>query len=199
MFMESMEYKSNSHKSKEEKRVRQVANGRVRTKKKNAASKFADVFISEDIANVKSYVLMDVLVPSIKKAIVDIVVDGINMIAYGDAGRGKNRPGSTKVSYRSYYDDRREDRFSTRVKPRNVFDGDEIIFDTRGDAEAALVELDGILARYGFVTVSDLYDTARLTAPYTACDYGWTNLRSAKVVRVRDGYVLDMPKATPLD
>ena len=70
------EYKPNSHKSKEEqknlvpeKRVEKVISGTVKSKKKSEMQKFADVFISEDVNNVKSYIVMDVLVPAIKKAI----------------------------------------------------------------------------------------------------------------------------------
>lgn len=70
------EYKPNSHKSKEErkesipeKHVEKVISGTVKPKKKSEMQKFADVFISEDVNNVKSYIVMDVLVPAIKKAI----------------------------------------------------------------------------------------------------------------------------------
>ena len=78
------EYKPNSHKSKaektepttsEEKRATKVISGKVKTKENNGR-KFAGMFVSEDAANVKSYVLLDVLVPAIKKAISDIVTDG---------------------------------------------------------------------------------------------------------------------------
>lgn len=68
------EYKSNSHKSKEEqketapeKRVEKVVSGTVKPKKKGEMQKFADVFISEDVNNVKSYILLEVLVPAIKR------------------------------------------------------------------------------------------------------------------------------------
>lgn len=90
------EYKPNSHKSKEEqknlvpeKRVEKVISGTVKPKKKSEVQKFADVFISEDVNNVKSYIVMDVLVPAIKKAISDIVTNGIDMILYGEAGKSK--------------------------------------------------------------------------------------------------------------
>ena len=90
------EYKPNSHKSKEEqkdlvpeKRVEKVISGTVKPKKKSEMQKFADVFISEDVNNVKSYIVMDVLVPAIKKAISDIVTNGIDMILYGEAGSRK--------------------------------------------------------------------------------------------------------------
>ncbi len=81
------EYKPNSHRSKEErkesipeKHVEKVISGTVKPKKKSEMQKFADVFISEDVNNVKSYIVMDVLVPAIKKAISDIVTNGIDMI-----------------------------------------------------------------------------------------------------------------------
>ena len=84
-------YESNSHRSKElqreeaqsEKRVQKVVTGNVKTRK-NEVRKFTDIFISEDAANVKSYIFMDVLVPAIKKAISDIVTDGVDMILYGE-------------------------------------------------------------------------------------------------------------------
>lgn len=105
------EYKPNSHKSKEErkesipeKHVEKVISGTVKPKKKSEMQKFADVFISEDVNNVKSYIVMDVLVPAIKKAISDIVTNGIDMILYGEAGKSKKNSTASKVSYQKYYD-----------------------------------------------------------------------------------------------
>ena len=58
------DYKPNSHKFKEEqkestseKKVEKVISGTAKSKKKNEIQKFADVFISEDVNNVKSYIL----------------------------------------------------------------------------------------------------------------------------------------------
>ena len=59
--------------------------------------------------------------------------------------------------------------------------------------------MDHMLNRYGLVRVGDLYDMADRTAPYTSNDYGWTSLNRVDVVRVRDGYILKLPKATPID
>ena len=110
------DYKANSHKSKEnqekkkattEKKVEKVINGKV-VKKTNNVRKLTDIFISEDVKNVKSYVVMDVLVPAIKKAVSDIVTNGINMILYGESGGRKSNSNATYVSYNKYSDrDRR--------------------------------------------------------------------------------------------
>lgn len=193
-------YKPNSHKYKEnqeisEKRVEKVISGTAKTKK-NEVRKFRDIFISEDISNVKSYVLMDVLVPAIKNAIVDIVTDGVNMIFGTGSGR-KKTSGSNYVSYRDY--SRESKRDDNRV-PSGRFAYDDILFPSRGEADAVLEQMDAIIEEYGYVTVADMYDMADLNAPYTGNRYGWTSVRRAEIVRVRGGdYIIKLPKAMPID
>lgn len=201
------EYQSNSHKSREtqlrepeqEKKIEKVVKGNVKTRD-NKGRKLADIFISEDAANVKSYIFMDVLVPAIKKAVSDIVVNGIDMVLYGGTGRSssdRRTGGGSKVSYRSYYDDRRDDR--PRYSSSTRFDYDDIIFETIRDAENVRRQMMDAIDRYGIVTVADMYDMAGLSAPYTGNRYGWVDIRSAEPMRVRDGYVLRLPKASPID
>lgn len=200
------EYQPNSHRSKElqatelptERKVEKVVNGKAKTRE-NKNRRFADIFISEDAANVKSYIFMDVLVPAIKKAVSDIVTDGIDMILYGGTGGSdgrSRRKSSDKISYRSYYDSRRDGH---QDGPRSRFEYDDIVFETRGEAEAVRREMLEVIDRYGFVTVADMYDMADLTAPYTSNNYGWVNIRNAEPVRVKGGYVLKLPKASPIE
>ena len=59
--------------------------------------------------------------------------------------------------------------------------------------------MDGMLETYGVVSVADMYDLVGITCNYTDNKYGWTNLRNAEPVRVRDGYMLKLPKAGPID
>ena len=59
--------------------------------------------------------------------------------------------------------------------------------------------MDEIIDTYGIVTIADFYDLAGVTGDYTTNNYGWTNIRNAEVVRVRDGYIIKMPKAMPID
>lgn len=197
------EYKSNSHASKEkekngeEKKVEKIISGNARAKKKSEFSKFADVFVSEDAGNVKSYILMEVLVPAVKKAISDIVTNGIDMLLYGETGVHKRNGTSSKVSYRSYYD--RRDHNTSSSRTRNGYSYDDIILDNRGEAEEVLSRMDEIVATYGTVSVADLYDLVGITGAYTDNKYGWTDIRSASVVRVRDGYMIKLPRALPLN
>lgn len=206
-----MEYynpKPNSHRYKAEHqetsvdkpKMRKIVSGSVKTKKKSGMTKFADIFISENVSNVKSYLLMDVLLPAIKNTIEDVVTNGIRMILRGDTSARKSSSSrASNISYSRYYDkyDRRdEDRYSS--PRRREYEYDEIVFESRGEAEAVLRRLDEAIDEYGQVTVADLYDLAGITGEYTDNNYGWMNIRNAEAVRVRDGYVLKMPKALPI-
>lgn len=207
--MADVEYKPNSHKYKAEqaakqneqyeKKIEKVVSGTAKTKKKSEMSKIKDIFISEDASNVKSYVLMDVLIPAAKKAVSDIVTNGIDMILYGEAGGNRRRAPSERVSYRRYYD-QRDDRSINRVRTRTGYSYDDIIVADRGEAEEVLSRMDELIDQYGVVSVGDLYDLVGLTGNYTDQKYGWTNIRTAEPQRLRDGgYVLKLPKALPID
>ena len=193
------DYESNSDKARQEqqseKKVEAVITGAAKTRKKGEMQKFADV------NNVKSYILMEVIVPAVKKAISDIVTTGIDMILYGEAGRSKKNGTASKVSYRNYYDQGADRvRAGSAGNRRNTPDYDDILFDTRGDAEAVLDAMNDIISQYGTVSVSDFYDLARVPNDnFTMNRYGWTNIGGATAVRVRDGYILKLPRAIPLN
>ena len=198
------DYKPNSHKSKEEqnaalserKNLDKIVSGNVKIKKKSDIHKFADIFLSEDAANVKNYILMDVLVPAVKKAISDIITNGIDMILYGGNGR---KPGSIvdKVSYRDYSSTSRGDDRPART--RSGYSYADVILDTRGEVEEVLNRMDELIDTYGVVSVADLYDLVGITCNYTDNKYGWTNIRNAEPIRVRNGYMLKLPKAMPIE
>jgi hypothetical protein len=200
-------YEPNSHKYKEEqnkqpeteKKVEKVITGTAKPRKKTELRKLADVFISDDVHNVKSYILMDVLIPSVKKATSDIVRNGIDMILYGGSSSpNKSSSPSSKISYKSFYDSKSYDNRDS-YKARSGYDFSDIILDNRGEAEDVISRMDELVSTYGQVTVADFYDLVGITGNYTDNRYGWTNIRSASVERVRDGYLIKLPKASALN
>lgn len=196
------EYASNSQKSKREaaererRKVEKVVSGPVKPRKKNELQKVADVFISEDITNIKRYILMDVLIPSVKKAVSEIVTNGINMLLYGESGRVEKKSNASKISYRSYYNSP-----DPGPSPRtgSVYDYDEYVITNRGEAEDVLSSLEDIVERYGTASVADFYELLGVSCNFTDYRYGWSDLRNARVVNVRDGYVIKFPKAMPIE
>ena len=196
------EYKSNSHRSREQesrpdRKIEKVVTGDVKQRRKTGLSRAADTFLPGDVNSVKSYILMDVLVPSIKRAISDIVCNGVNMLL-GEPNRGKSGSAGAKVSYRSYYQDRDERRDYARPRAQAQYSYDDVVFNNRGDAEEVLYRMEELLERYDSVSVADLFDMAGISCNYTDNKYGWTDLRNAHVERVRDGYIISLPRATSL-
>lgn len=199
----------NSHKGRAEvkqkqalegKRAEKVVRGRVKTKK-NDMRKFSDVFISEDAANIKDYILYDVLAPIIKKGFYDLIVNSLDITLYGGRGSGNKRPTADRVSYRDYStssSSRRDDRTYSTQRTTSGYSYDDIILETRGEAEAVLSRMDEIMEEYDVVRVADLYDLVGVTGEHTDNKYGWTNIRNAEIERVRDGYRIKMPRALPI-
>ena len=186
--------------SEKKKEVSSVVARTPKTRKKSEVSRFANSIMSGDSSSVKRFLYEDVLIPSMKKLIDDIVTNGISIILYGEAGRSKksSSPG-TRVPYSGYYSDRR-DNPPRSIRDGGVLDYEDIIFDNRGDAETVLASMDEILSQYGIVTVLDLFDLSGVTTHnYMAARYGWKNIRDADVIRVRDGYIIRLPRAIPID
>ena len=200
-------YPSNSNKldkrepknSPEEKKVEKAIAGTVTVKKKGAAKKFTDIFISEDAHNVGNYVLTDVIVPFTKKLISESVTTALDILLYGDKGRGRGSSIASRYGYRDYgkaYDRDRRDAVPARNK--SGYNYDDIYLESRGEAEEVLTRMDELIDQYGMVSVGDLYDLVGVTGQYTDNNYGWTDLRTASVVRTRDGYMIKLPRALAL-
>lgn len=199
------EYKSNSHRSKNEnrdnKKVEKIVSGKARVKKKSGISKLKDNLISEDVDSVKSYAITDVLIPAAKKAISDIVTNGIDMILYGET---RSKKGSNSISYVSYDRfsgrDSRSSRNSSSYRRSSYYTYDDIILDSRGEAEEVLRQMDAIIEEFDVASVADLYDLVGISRNFTDQRYGWDNLSDARVERLRDGgYMLRMPRAKTID
>lgn len=198
------EYTNNSFKAKEEKKERTekqaVVSKTPKTRKKSEIQKAAGLFISEDASTVKEHLIQDVVIPTAKDLIVNVITDAVNIIFWGSTRR-KSGSGS-RIGYASRFDEVRDprDRDRDRRRDRTAIEYDDIIFDNRGDAEAVLANMDACLEQYGVVTVLDLFDFAGVTTHnYMADRYGWKNLSNAEVRRIRDGFIIDLPRAFPID
>lgn len=195
------EYRSNSHKSREEisnpsseKKIEKVISGSAKSKKKGGIQKLANIFIADDVDDVKSYIFEDIVVPAVK----DIILDAVRaFLGVNGTSRGRSST-SSKISYRKYYDDR-DRRDSAPTRTRTGYDYDDIILETRGEAEDVLERMEELIDMYQLVSVADFYDLVGVSGNYTDNKYGWTNVRNASVVRVRDGYMIKLPKALPLN
>lgn len=199
------EYPGNSDKSKKDPTTKEVVRekkqsviqGTASTKKKGLLSRFSETFTLGHTDDVKNYIIVDVLVPSVKKAIADIIINGIDIILYKGQGGNRRNPRSN-ISRASYADYHTGNKYGSQIAPapvqRTGFEYDEIIFETIVDAEQVLRSMDAVLEQYDSVSVADLYEFAGLTNPnWNVHKYGWTNMAGSYALPVRDGYILKLP------
>ena len=116
---------------------------------------------------------------------------------YGESRGKRGRSTAERVSYRSYYD--RNDSYRRPVANYNTFAFNNVVLQSRGEGEEVLTRMDELIDTYGVASVADLNDLIGISGDYTDNKYGWTNVKAGEVMRVRDGYVIKMPRAVPID
>lgn len=97
----------------------------------------------------------------------------------------KFRNSLTKTNYNTVSNEKR-----TKIDTK-------IVFEDRINALVALSNLKDIFDRYGVVSVGELYAEAGIKCDYTYSRFGWKNrddIYNAKVVKVKGGYMIDLPE-----
>lgn len=188
-----------------DKKIERVTQSDPIRRKKTLGAKFKETFISGD-QGVWSYVVSDVLIPAAKDAISDAVTEGIQRMLFGDTIPSRRRPSlrgpSNYVSYNRYSEastPREEPRPTLSRRARASHDFDEIILATRIEAEEVLNNLYNLLEKYDSASVADLYELVGVNGQFTDDKWGWTDLRGSGISRIREGYLLNLPKPVPLD
>lgn len=202
--LDPKKYPSNSNKKKEvqeKKPVEKIISGKVIVRKKSLGKKFTETFLGNNLNSVSNYILNDVLVPAAKNLIYEIVTGGTEMSLWGDVkSRRRDGKGGSKTSYERFYKERdRDDRREPSPRNRTRHDFYDITLESRAEAVEVLSRLVDFIDEYGIATVADYYDLVGYTSNFTDNKYGWDNLSDVIPRRVRDGYVLDLPKPIVLD
>jgi len=204
-----MDYPSNSIVSRTTpeaacKKVTKVTTGKVFKQKKSASGNFLKSFISDDIGGIGTYILHDVLIPTIKTMLTDVVQGGLERLLFGESRPQSNHRRTTPhVSYnRSSVNNGRVVRStsgSSRVERHKQSSYDDLILTTRKEAEEVLYQLVYLCREYGQASIGDLYDLVGITGNFTDNKHGWYDLGSANIKPVRGGYMLNLPRTQPLD
>jgi hypothetical protein len=213
-----MEYPGNSQNKRtppevrvEPKVVEPVVTGTVTRKKPNVGKRIKGVLFGGDVDSVVGFVLYDILIPAVKDTLSDIVSGGIERALYGEGRGGPSRRGRSSGHATGFVNygasSRGGDRYGN--EPRRISQGariaqsfDEIILETRVEAETVIERLSDLCDSYGQVTVADLYDLCRIASSdrdFTDRKYGWYDMRGVSISRARGGlYMLDLPKPVEL-
>ena len=192
------ELKGNSHRSKDEqkeepKRVTSTVPAHVRDPESGG---ILGQLFNRNINEIKNNIITDYILPAIEDSIIGAVRMFFNTPVNPSSGSRASR--GNYISYNEKYNS--NNRLSRSTSQHN-FNYKELVWPTRGKAEAALTSMWEILDSYGLVRIADLFDIAEQTpvGDSTGNDYGWRDLSGSRVVRTYDGvYCLELPKAVSL-
>jgi hypothetical protein len=180
--------------------VKQIAAGKVR--KTPWYKRFGRSLIADDVTNIREWIMVEVVVPSIRNLLADSIKGSTDRVLYGQSrargrgyGYGGYAGGIERPGLRTRYDKMSEGEprrmLSREARARHDFG--EVTLDSRTEADAVIDALIHRVEQYGVATISDLYDLVGVTGSYADQNYGWTDLRSADVRQERGGWTLDLP------
>lgn len=204
------DYAGNSKKDKEratppEKKIERVVQSEVVIQKKSLGRKFRDAIVEADFKSVMAYVVADKLIPAVRNTIVDVSTAGIERWIYGERMTRRMPGGGPRYSYHTPVNRSplmRDPRMapSREVGPRRMTRqaSNDIILSSREEAELVLETMNDVIDKYEVVSVADLHELVGLPASHVDNKYGWVFLGDATVRQIREGYLLDLPPAEPM-
>lgn len=206
-------YQPNSKKSKqasegkdgEKPQQQAIVNSVATLRKPPLGRRIAETFAGDNAHNVGQYILFDVVLPAIKDLLYDSFTKGLERTLFGTVEPRNRGRRSREVSPRydkiypgrNFEDDGSSRSISRRARATHKFD--DIIVETREEANNVIDHLVMLVEEYDVATVNDLYDLVGITGSYVDDKWGWTDLRDARVVRDRHGFLLDLPKPDYMD
>lgn len=193
--------------SPEREKLESVVSGNVVKRRKPLGKKLAEAFAGDDARTVGGYLFTDVVVPAIKSLILDAITEGGQRLLFGGSGGSRSSHGRRIIPSNTNAYNRMSSGGSTvssggrnlSASTREVKSFDEIVLDSREEADLVLEKLVDYVSEYGAVRVADLYDAVGMTPNMTDEQWGWKDLRTAHVRRVREGWLIEMPPTISID
>lgn len=197
-------YGANSQKSKDPRpveeppKIQPVISGTAVERKEPLRKKFLAAYAGDSAQSVGQYLLMDVIVPGTKNIIADLVTQGINRLLYGGTRPVQNGVRSSVGGYAKYFNGAPQSQAQQQSQPvvrqaQQANHINEIILQSRSDAEIVIDSLRELIEAYGNAKVANLYSLVGISGDFTNQSIGWTNLSRAGVIQIREGYLLDLP------
>lgn len=207
------QFPPNSQKAKQPEapqRIERVTSGEAVRRKQGIGSKLKSTFIEGSIRGALLYMFDEVMVPAIRDLMVEALQGGVDRLFRGEGRPRRSGGGGIFGSYPNvgHFDYQRASQ-GTQTKAstqrslsrtaRARHDFQDIIINTRQEAEEVLEMMYTILSTYGSVTVFNLYDLTGIRGDHTDHKWGWNGLDGARLARLRDGrYVLELPQPEAL-
>lgn len=174
---------------------------KVKREKKSFGAKLIQSITGKDTdgTGVTGYLLEEIILPAAKDMLVNAITSGTRMLIYGKDDGG--RSSSSNTYHSSYRPSTNYQRSYSRgpvdngpVQRTNHFNASTFLLDDRAEAEDVLATLQEQINEYGSASIADFYDLLGIESSYTDNTYGWSDLRTGRIIMKRNGYALDLPQ-----
>lgn len=191
-----------------EKKLERVTVNDVTRGKKPMSRRLLETFVKGNSTNVFEWILMEVIVPGVRDMLADSFTQGAERWVYGESRsvsrRGSGRPAGANgyVNYNRIASAARPS--STYGQPREErripgFDFQPIVFASRAEGDEVIRRMSQVVERYQAICVRDLYELVGLPGNPIDYKWGWTDIRSARLLWTKAGYMLDIQPPDPID
>lgn len=203
------DFPANSAKAREaepREKIKPVTSAEAVRRKRGLGRQFKDTFVGGDARTALHYMVGEVIIPAIQETLIDAFQGGVERLIRGESSRHRRvnsgSSGLGHVAYNRYTQPSTTRTSSPRTLSRHSrarHEFDELIIPSRQEAEEVIDRMFDLLSRYGEVSVADLYELTGIQSSHTDMKWGWTELRGAKAMRLRQGgFLLDLPEPEPL-
>lgn len=209
--------------AKPEKIVEKVVVGTVIVEKKTLGKKFKDTFLDKEFfLNMARGVYRNRIVPNAKNMLFDTGMEMLKQSVYrsGDP-RAIFDPAKSVISKFTYNAPVQHNmpypnsipvqsmlagspgvmQQPQAIGPRRYGrpDGENFILSTREEADLVLETLVDYIETYDVATLQDLHEMLGVKTDQLANMWGWTNLKGATITQRREGWVVNLPQAEPIN
>lgn len=181
--------------------IEKVITGNARVIKTPWYRRVGQSMVADDAQTIGEHILFNIIIPSTKNLIRDVLVGTVDRTFYGSGVRSAAGPGGmrgTQGGIRQKY----HEIASGPSDPRRVMSQSDrathnfgnLMLDTRDEAIHVLNQLIDRINKYGSASVADFYDYCGVTtSDYAAQRWGWTDLLGTDVRQSRGGWHLVLP------
>jgi hypothetical protein len=172
--------------------------------KRPASRRFFDFLFAESPKQLGSKIGRDIIVPRIKAGFEEAANSFLAGMLWGnDGGRPVSnivrqaamRGGGVNYSGISVSGNPMTQAMQAS-QPRSHGNYQDLTLPTQQYAEMVLANMYDLLNQYRIVAVADLYEIVNISPQPSDNAYGWTSLEGARISKVREGYLLELPRPT---
>lgn len=183
------------------KKIEPIVSGVVQVPRP-ATRRFFDYLFAESPKALGAKIGRDVIVPRLKAGFEEAANSFLAGMLWGNGSRPMNnivqgtvlRAGGTNYHQISSLPSPQTQAMAANETRSTGGNYKDLVCPTQQHAETLLAGLFDLHNRYRVVTVADLYELASITPAISDGSYGWHSLDGARISKVRDGYLLELPR-----